>query len=295
MIGGGTQTLGNMLICRREWQGACNRRIIMVELRTVGVAGGSGKLGSAIARAWLRSGCIAPEQLWISNRSGTTAGFDEWSGVNFTTCNHELADACEVVLLSVPPHLVTALEINAEKRLVMSVMAGVSIAQIGAETGAGRIVRAMSNPAADIGLAYSPWCASADVTAADRDMVRALFEPCGETDEVPNEEQIDRFTALTGSVPGFLAYFADCMVGHAEKHGIDTAVANRAVRQWFRAGGTVLGTSPILPAEHVRLMIAYAGTTTAGLEAMMASGLADGIEQGLDAAFARAQSIASDG
>lgn len=267
----------------------------MADLRTIGVVGGSGKLGSAIARAWLRSGCVAPGQLWISNHSGTTAGFDEWGGVNFTTSNQDLVDACEVVLLSVPPHLVPTLDLNAEKCLVMSVMAGVSIELIWAQTKAGRIVRAMSNPAADIGLAYSPWCASVDVTAADRDVVRVLFGLCGETDEVPNEEQIDRFTALTGSVPGFLAYFADCMVGYAVKHGVDTAIASRAIRQWFHASGTVLATSPALPAEHVRQMIAYAGTTTAGLEAMMASGLADGIEQGLDAAYERAQSIASDG
>ncbi|MBL4757866.1 MAG: NAD(P)-binding domain-containing protein [Rhizobiales bacterium] len=264
----------------------------MANSQTIGVVGGSGQLGGAIARAWLRSGCVAPEQLWISNRSGTAAGFEEWSGIKFTTCNQDLVDACQVVLLSVPPHLVSTLDINAKDRLVMSVMAGVSINLIRQQTQATRIVRAMSNPAADIGLAYSPWCAGIEVTDEDRRSVHILFEACGETDEVPNEEQIDRFTALTGPVPGFVAFYADCMVQYAVKHGIDAAVANRAVRQLFQASGTVLGSSPTPPAEHVNDMIAYAGTTAAGLEAMKVSALADCIEEGLDAAYERVKSIA---
>ena len=267
----------------------------MANSQTIGVVGGSGQLGGAIARAWLRSGCVAPEQLWISNRSGTVAGFEEWGGIKFTTCNQDLVDACQVVLLSVPPHLVPTLDLNAKDRLVMSVMAGVSIDLIRQQTQATRIVRAMSNPAADIGLAYSPWCADTGVTDDDCRLVQILFEACGETDEVPNEEQIDRFTALTGPVPGFVAFYADCMVQYAVKHGIDVAVANRAVCQLFQASGTVLATSPAPPGEHVSGMIAYAGTTAAGLEAMKASALADGIEQGLDAACAKTRSIASSG
>jgi pyrroline-5-carboxylate reductase len=42
-------------------------------------------------------------------------------------------------------------------------------------------------------------------------------------------------------------------------------------------------------------MIAYAGTTAAGLETMKTSALADGIEQGLDAAYEKTRSIAAGG
>ena len=258
---------------------------------SIGIVGGSGQLGGAIARALLRARLIAPERLYISNRSGSTSGFEDWSGINFTTCNQDLADACQIVLLSAPPAMASGIEINAENRLVLSVMAGVTIDRIRDYTGASRIVRAMSNPAANIGLAYSPWCASSGATDADRQWVQTLFDACGLADEVPTEDQIDRFTALTGPVPGFVAYFADCMAGYAKKHGIDPVIADRAVCQLFRASGTVLAGSPASPAEHVGAMIAYAGTTAAGLQALSASPLAAAIEQGLDAAYDRAQSI----
>jgi pyrroline-5-carboxylate reductase len=266
--------------------------LTMATPRSIGIVGGSGQLGSAIARGLLRARFVAPEKLWISNRSGDTSGFEEWPGTRFTTRNQELVDACQIILLSVPPHLASTVGIDAENRLVISVSAGVSIERIEQQTHTQRVVRAMSNPAADIGLAYSPWCASAGLTEEDRDCTRNLFEACGLTDEVPNEEQIDRFTAMTGPVPGFVAYYADCMVEYAVKHGIDPAIAERAMRQLFRASGVVLAESKASPSEHVREMIAYAGTTAAGLEAMKASTLAALIEQGLDLAYQKARRIA---
>jgi pyrroline-5-carboxylate reductase len=260
---------------------------------SIGIIGGSGMLGSAIARAILEGGAATPETLWISNRSGSSAGFEDWPGIRFTTNNQSLVDACDVVLLSVPPALVDDLGISAPDRLVMSVMAGVTIAEISALTGARRIVRAMSSPAAALGLAYSPFVASADVTDADRAVAKRMFEACGKTDEVADEGQIDFFTALTGPVPGFVAYFAECMVDSAIRQGVAPEIADRAVRQLFHASGVAMAESKATPAEHVREMIDYAGTTAAGLNAMQASPLARAIAEGLDAACSAARRMRS--
>lgn len=264
--------------------------------QSVGVIGGNGHLGGAIARAWLKSGTVAPERLWISSRSGNFPGFEPWPDVNYTTDNQALVDACDVVLLSVPPHLAPELGIDARGRLLMSVMAGVTIDYMARHTGAERIMRAMSNPAAENHLAYSPWCAGPGIGDADRATTRALFEACGLTDEVPDERQIDIFTALTGPVPGFVAYFAHCMVEYAVRKGIDPQVAHRAIRQEFKASGEALSETEAPLAETIESMLAYAGTTAAGLEAMRASALLDCVAEGLDAAAERARTIGpSDG
>ena len=258
---------------------------------SVGIVGGSGMLGSAIARGLLESGAVAPERLWISNRSGQALDFGVAGGPRVTTRNQELVEACELVLLSVPPALVEAMAIDARDRLVVSVMAGVTIERIAALTQASRIARAMSSPAAGIRLAYSPWCASPALDETDKALVRSLFEACGRTDEVPDEDQIDCFTAMTGPVPGFVAFYADCMVNYAVARGIEPAVAETAIRQLFHASGVMLAQSAPSPAEQVREMIDYAGTTAAGLEAMRDSPLSEAIERGLDAAVRRAKEI----
>ena len=261
---------------------------------SVGIVGGAGELGGAVARALLRSRFVEPGRLWISNRSGRFAGFDDWPGVRLTTLNQELADACEMILLSVPPHLAPSVGIDANNQLVLSVMAGVSLEQIAEYTRAQRVVRAMSNPAADLGLAYSPWCASPAVTDEDRSLIRGLFQACGVTDEVPTENQIEYFTALTGPVPGFVAYYADCMIACAVQKGIARTVAERAIRQLFHASGIILAQEGLSPSEHVRQAIDYGGTTAAGLETMRASSIAASIERGLEAAYQRTRRIASD-
>lgn len=93
-------------------------------------------------------------------------------------------------------------------------------------------------------------------------------------DEIAHEARADRFTAMTGPVPGFVALFADCMIRYAEAAGIAPDVAERAVRQLFLASGEALGKGVESPAGQVRAMVDYAGTTAAGLISMESAGIA---------------------
>jgi pyrroline-5-carboxylate reductase len=260
----------------------------------VGIIGGAGQLGGAIARALLSSGTVAPGNLWISSRSGGAGALSDWPGLMVTIDNRQLAECCETLILSVPPASAGQLGVDAKDRLVISVMAGVTLVRLQEITGSARVVRAMSSPAAAFGMAYSPWIAAATVSAADRQTVRAIFAACGETDEVQNEGHIDHFTALTGPVPGFVALFADCMIRHAEEQGIAPALADRAIRQLLRASAEVLGRDSAKPAEHVKAMVDYAGTTAAGIAAMQDAGIARAVAVGLAAAAERAKHIAGD-
>lgn len=258
---------------------------------SIGIIGGAGMLGAAISTALLAAKAVDPQRFWISNRTGAVPDFGPSSAINATTDNNRLVDACDTIILCVPPANFPAIRIHAADKLVISVMAGVTADRIASHTGAARVVRAMSSPAASLGLAYSPWFASDAVTAQDREVVALLLGACGTTDQVFDESQIDHFTAMTGPVPGFVALFAQCMVDHAERQGIDPLVADRAVRQLFLAGGTMLAHGSARPADHVRWMIDYAGTTAAGLTAMIDADISKTISDGLTAAAERAKSL----
>lgn len=259
---------------------------------TLGIVGGNGALGSAIARALLRSETIAPGRLHISCRSGAAPALADWPGITVTSDNQALAEACDVILLAVPPAAMGEVAIRAPDALVISVMAGVTAARIGQETGARAVIRAMSSPeATDLRLAFSPYWAGPGATDADRATAHRLLAATGETAELSTEDQIDRFTALTGPVPGFVALFAEVMQSYAERHGTPPDVSATAIRQLFRAAGEILARSGEPPAAHVDAMITYAGTTAAGLTTMKAGPLAEAIAEGLDAAVARARQI----
>ncbi len=252
----------------------------MDQCESFGVIGGSGMLGSAILRGLLAAGCVAPRGLWIANRRGSAGEFGA-HGVRATTDPQELAHMCSTILYCVPPAVAEDWRIDAPDRLVLSVMAGVTRARLAQISGASRIVRAMSSPAAARRLAYSPWIASDAVTAADRSQVRLLLGAIGLEDEVPDEDHIAQFTALTGPVPGFVAFFAEVMQTYATGCGIPEEIADRAMRQLFLASGQMLAEDPMTASEQVQQMIDYAGTTAAGIEIMRAGPIRSGCGRGI--------------
>jgi pyrroline-5-carboxylate reductase len=246
-------------------------------------------LGEAIARGWLASG-MAPERILLMNRSGRCPALPE---LEVTTKAQVVQDRAEAILLCVPPAALGGLSLHVPDRLVLSVVAGATLDRLQALTGTSRVIRAMSSPAAALGLAYSPFVASAAVTAADRALATALLRAIGKTDEVTEEGHIDLFTALTGPVPGFVAAFAEAMAATARAEGVDAQVADRAIRQLIRASGEIFARDAMTPAEHVQEMIDYAGTTAAGLSALTASPFAECVAKAIRAATERARSISA--
>ena len=134
----------------------------------LGIIGGTGWLGGAIAKRLLGTGHVAQGDLWLSNRSGKREGFEAWPDVMITDDSAALITACDVVVLAVRPEQLAALGVDASTRLVISVMASTSMARLAELTGASRIIRTMPSPATEHGEGFTPWFASDDVTDDDR-------------------------------------------------------------------------------------------------------------------------------
>ena len=259
-------------------------------LAPVGIIGGTGWLGRSLGRAFLASGALGHDELIVSNRSGARTGYEEHPEIVVTTDLDRLLERARSVILAVPPADFGAMSFEAGDRLVISIMAGATVERIAERCGTEAIVRTMPNVAAEFGLCYTPWWATDAVDGARRAGVESLFESCGLADEVASEAQIDYFTALTGPVPGFLALYADCMVAHAVAHGVSRRIAERAIKQLYHASGVAMARSTLSPAEHVRQMLDYDGTTAAGLRQMLGTVLRDPIGAGIEAAWDKAKS-----
>lgn len=257
-------------------------------LTTLGVIGGTGWLGGALLRPVLAKGSVAAADLILSSRSGKRAGFEAWPGIRFTTDNPALAAEADIVILSVRPEDLDALDLDLSGKLVISVMARVSAASLQARFKSERIIRAMPNACAEQGLSFTPWFSTPGVMAADADFADGFFACSGKTARVSTESELDYFTALTGSGPAFIAAFADVMIRDAMKNGVAADVADIAVRQLFLGAGTWLAGASETPADTVRIFMDYGGTTAAGLTAMLSADIAGPISKGLAAATEKA-------
>ncbi len=254
----------------------------MSQALRIGVIGGSGWLGGAIAGSLLRAGVVQPDNLAMSYRSRKPELTPE---VFWTTDNQALADRSDVILLSVRPADWPALRVDARDKLVLSVMAGITLDALARHHGTGRVVRALPNAAAEVEQSYTPWIAAPGVDEEDRATVRTIFEACGAQDEVRSEGEMDYLTGLSGAGPAFPALLAAAMMRDAIANGLPPQIARRAVNTLLRGTGRLLERRDESPADIVQTFLDYRGTTAAGIEAMQAAGFEQSVATGLAAAF----------
>lgn len=257
---------------------------------TIGIIGGAGWLGGAIARAIVAAGVVRPRNLALSYRGRQPAGLRD---CRWTRDNQELADRSRVLIVSVRPGDWPAVAADARGRLVISVMAGVRLEALAAHHRTERVVRALPNAAAEVAKSYTPWVA-AGATDDDRRIVRAIFGACGIEDEVGSEGDIDYLTGLTGSGPAFPALLASAMVRHAVAHGLPPQTARRGVNAVLVGAGRLLELRDACPEDTVRAFLDYRGTTAAAIEAMRGAEFDAAVAKGLAAAFGKSISMGLD-
>lgn len=256
----------------------------------IGVIGAGGWLGGAIVRRMLGSGMATPADLILSYR---TSKPDDLPDSCWTRDNQELADRSDVILISVRPEDWQSVDVDARGKLVISVMAAIGLEQLSRRHSTERVIRALPNAAADVGMSYTPWVASADATAADRDTVRSIFGVCGLEDDVADEPMLDYLSGLTGTGPAYPALLAQALIGDAVARGLDRRLARRAVATLLIGAGRLLERSDEDPSQTVETFLAYRGVTAAGIAAMRAAGFEEAIRSGLEAAFARSAAMST--
>ncbi|MBP2448076.1 pyrroline-5-carboxylate reductase family protein [Rhizobium leguminosarum] len=258
-----------------------------VSLR-IGIIGGGGWLGGAIAGSIVDAGRVEPRNLSLSYRSQQP---DRFPNSFWTSDNQALADRSDVILLSVRPDDWRTLGVDAGGKLVISVMAGFGLAALSQRHKTGRVVRALPNAAAEVAKSYTPLIGTSEVTENDRAIVRAIFEACGSQDEVARESDIDYLTGLSGSGPAFPALLAAAMMRHAVARGLPAAIARRAVNTVISGAGRLLERRDESPEEVVQTFLDCRGTTAAAIDSMQAAGFDASVAKGLLAAFQKSVSM----
>lgn len=246
----------------------------------VGVIGGAGWLGSAIIGALLKASIFQPSQICVSYRRSKPALLE---GVYLTQDNRDLLARSDVIILSVRPDDWRDLELDCDGKLVISVMAGVSIEQLKSRHNTKRVVRCLPNAAVEVGHSYTPWISVPDLNADDRSLCRLIFSACGSQDEFETEQDIDYLGVLTGTGPAFPALLASAMMKDAVARGMSTDIARRAINSVFVGAGRFLEKHDQCPLETVEAFHRYHGLTSAAMKAMETNGFDDCVSNGLAA------------
>lgn len=185
--------------------------------------------------------------------------------------------------LASAPHLKDTLHLSVAAGITSESMAGWLQTQ--------RIVRAMPNTPALVGLGMTGLFARAGASDADRALVEAVVKTTGDLVWVAEETQLDAVTALSGSGPAYVFYFLEAMRDAGTRMGLPPEVAYQLAVGTFVGAATLAQRSDDPPQTLRERVTSKGGTTYAALTSMDAAGVKAKFEEALFAAQKRAEEL----
>jgi pyrroline-5-carboxylate reductase len=232
---------------------------------------GGGNMGLTYARSFLRSHITGPENMMILEKSPEKAAELRKKEVGTIfgrpdECFH-LAD---LVIIAVKPQDSPILFDSIRDKLdpqqvLLSIMAGMKISTITKGLGARKVIRAMPNLPAQIGMGITVFTSSQEVTRIELVTVQNLLATTGKTIYVEDESLIDAATAISGSGPAYVWFFMDAMMKAALEMGFNESESELLVSQTFLGSVELYNATNFSCAEWIRRVSSRGGTTEAAM------------------------------
>ncbi len=256
---------------------------------------GGGNMASAIIGGLLKQGLSASQiqvvEPFAEQRERLVAQF----GVAVSAAPDATLARANLVVWAVKPQ--TFKEAAAQARphvqqaLQLSVAAGIRSDSIVSWLGNERVVRAMPNTPALVGLGQTGLFARPAVSDAERLAVEQVIQTTGDFLWLTNEADIDAVTALSGSGPAYVFFFLEAMI----QAGIDMGLTREQAHKL--AVGTFVGASALAKAsdeapEVLRARVtSKAGTTYAAITSLEDGGVQQQFIRAIRASQARAAEL----
>jgi len=269
-----------------------------MSISTLGIAG-AGRMGSALLKGWAnaRANGFAPKvtvfEPYLSGEiEPALKALD--ARVNPSAPNGAPFD---VLVLAVKPQTFSEAALGLKpfvgpKTLVLSIMAGTTIAKLKSELGAARAVRAMPNTPGAIGKGITAYAASDALSKVDHAQIGALLAPLGGVERAPDEASIDAVTAVSGSGPAYIFLLVEALAAAGEAEGLEKDLAMRLARATVVGSGALLDASSESAEALRQAVTSPGGTTAAALGVLMAEdGMNALMKKAIGAATARAKEL----
>ena len=255
---------------------------------------GAGRMGGALIDGWTLTKAFAPTALIIRDpHPGEAAQKAAAAGGRLNPPESVLSEALTVVVAVKPQmwrEVASAVApLLHPDAIVVSIAAGVRIADLGVAFGRRPIARVMPITAVGIGKGVASIVADRPAAAA---RAKALFAPVGAAVELPDEALMDAATAVSGSAPAYLYAFVEALEAAGVAEGLSPEAARGLVRATVIGAAALLDHSGAEPAELRRQVTSPGGATEAALKVLMGEeGLSPLLAEAVAAAAARSRAL----
>lgn len=252
---------------------------------------GAGKMGGAVLTGALRAGVLRAEDVGIyhpeaARRADAAARF----GVG--ELDDDAVHHADRILIAVKPQAFDRVAPLIARRgaCYVSIMAGVPAETIAKRVGSRRIVRAMPNLGARVGLSSTALAALSDAGADDLAFASEIFSAVGSVHRM-EESLFDAFTGLAGSGPAFAAVIAEALADGGVRSGFGRETAQELSRQVLHATAVLLEERG--PASLKDEVASAGGTAIAGVRALERHGARYAVMQAVEEASRRAHELSN--
>ena len=234
---------------------------------------GAGKMVSAIVKSLLKSGVYKSKDIsCCSAKDGTSEKLSKDTGIirreniqDLLSCNPKtLVLGCKPQQISELPKEVSELT---ENILILSIMAGIPLKKLSATFPKARnIVRSMPNTPGQIGEGITGYLFASKPNAEDQENIQKILSSLGKFEELNEEVDLDRVTAISGSGPAYIFEFTSALQEAGKEIGLSQENANKFAKQTVIGAAKLMEISNLSPEELRNQVTSPNGTTQAALE-----------------------------
>lgn len=258
---------------------------------------GAGAMGSAMIGGLAARPDVEADRLTASDRHRERLEEVRGQfGVRTTLDNRAAARNAQVIVLSVKPQVLPA--VLQELRgvidggaLVVSIVAGATIASIATGLGHRAIVRTMPNTPAQVGEGMTVWTATPEVSERQREQAGAIVAALGRQLFVEEERFLDMATAISGSGPAYVFLMMEALIDAAVHLGFSRDAARELVVQTIRGSAIYAEHQPVHPAELRNRVTSPGGTSADALYQLEKGGFRTVMSDAVLAAYERSVAL----
>ena len=255
---------------------------------------GGGNMGMTYAQSFLNTHIVSDEDMLILEKSMSKA--EGLKKLNIGTVYGEPDDYIEkadLIILAVKPQDISDLFDRIKgyidpQQVVLSIMAGVEMKTIAEALGTQKIIRAMPNLPAQIGVGMTVFTSSAEVTRIELVTVQNLLNATGKTIYVEDENMINAATAISGSGPAYIFFYMQSLIESALSMGFSQSEAELLSYQTFRGAVESFNKFDFTCEEWIQKVASKGGTTEAALNSFSSDEVNQKLKLGYQAALDRA-------
>lgn len=255
---------------------------------------GAGNMGLTYAEGMSKSKLLKKKHIMVLDKSEEVLEkVDKMDSFDAYNKLEDCVPKADIIFVAVKPNhaqelFETMKPLVNNEQLVISIMAGVTINVIKKSLKIDKVVRAMPNLAAKVGLGLTSYVSSKEVTRLELHTVENLLNTTGKSIRVSNENFIDASTGISGSGPAYVFYFMQSMMEAALQMGFSENVSKVLVSQTFTGAVELFNKHNLSPNSWMEMVASKGGTTRAALDSFENNKVGELIKEAAFAAFNRA-------